>query len=136
MKKNNIFGILILLISLFYSCVKEKPTYISDGYIAEESNDTIIHNYGISAIINSDTKCQVMAEDFVRKNLKNPRSADFYGGTVHEPINSNTVKVIGKFSATNSYGGTIENHYRIKMKFLGGEWEDNLNWEVISLEFE
>lgn len=87
-------------------------------------------------IITSSSKCQITAQNFVKNNLKNPRSADFYGGIVHEVLGSNKVKVIGKFSATNSFGGEIENHYRIIMKFNGGEWTDDFNWEVISLEFE
>lgn len=90
----------------------------------------------ITSVINSKSKCTVMAEEFIKNRLKNPRSAHFYGGVVHEPVNRNTVKLLGKFSATNDFGGEKETHYRIIMKFNGNDWSENRNWEIISIDFE
>ena len=90
----------------------------------------------IRDVIEDKWKCQVMAEDFVARQAISPGSTKFGGGAVHEPISSNSVKVLGKFTTKNAYGVELEYHYRIKMRFNGGDWADNANWEVLSFEYE
>lgn len=136
MKKPLIFLIIVIGVLVLFYLLKNNSGNNQINQIENVESDFNSKYEQISEVINSSTKCQVIAESFVKQSLKNPRSADFYGGTVHEPLSSNTVKLIGKFSATNTYGGTIENLYRIKLKFNGGEWTEEANWEVISLEFE
>jgi hypothetical protein len=79
----------------------------------------------------------IVSQDFVTENLKSPLTADFpfldYGFT---RIGSNQILIKSYVDAQNSFGATIRNHYFIKMKYKGGEWEDSNNWEVIDLRFE
>jgi hypothetical protein len=77
-----------------------------------------------------------MAQCFVKKETLSPKSTKFNISYGHEKVNDDIVKIVGKFTTKNAYGVEIEYHFRIKMKFKGGEWEDENNWEVISLEFE
>lgn len=95
-----------------------------------------VSNSEIRATINNENRCRVMAEEFVRRQTISPRSTRFRGGVVHEPINDNTVRVLGRFTTRNAHNVELSYHYRIIMRFRGGEWTNSNNWEVVSLEFE
>lgn len=112
----------------------------SEGRVSEEPrNMSSEADYLFSEtrkIIEDENKCRVMAESFVKKRTISPRSTKFSGGFVHEPQGSDKVKVLGKFTTKNAYGVELEYHYRMWLKFNGGDWADELNWEVLSFEYE
>lgn len=86
---------------------------------------------GCDASVGMRSKASVMSEDFVLQRLRYPATADFESlGVIWEPENEEGTKgvLIKKFTAKNAFGVPIQYIFKIKIEFLGGEWELIENW--------
>jgi len=78
-------------------------------------------------------KAEIIAKNYVELYLKNPDSAKFKNISSYES-SSNTYEVRGVVNATNSFGGRIDTPFRIKIKYNGGDWANDNNWTVVSID--
>ena len=79
----------------------------------------------------------IISIDFVKDKLKDPSAANFPTfDRVVEEIGENTFKVISYVDAKNSFGAQSKTYYRVVLKYNGGEWAKQSNWELVSIEFE
>lgn len=78
-------------------------------------------------------KAEIIAKNYVESYLKNPDSAKFKNVSSYES-SSNTYEVKGIVNATNSFGGRIDTPFRIKIKYNDGDWANDYNWTVISID--
>lgn len=80
-----------------------------------------------------ESEAKVMAETFVRKQLKSPSTADFpwhpdeYTAT---EIEKNVWRVSGYVDAQNSFGATIRTHWTVIIRYEGRD-----KWTLISCVF-
>jgi hypothetical protein len=87
--------------------------------------------------VDKERQASIIAMSIIKRKLKAPSTAKFSStGYVGETFTDNTYSILSYVDAQNSYGAEIRTHYKIKLKYLGGEWEDEDNWEVLSLEME
>ncbi|WP_134344340.1 hypothetical protein [Flavobacterium psychrophilum] len=79
----------------------------------------------------------VMSEDFIKKDLYNPATADFSMFDCSTDRNSDgTYTIMRKVSAKNSLGVEKEYIYKLKLGFKGGNWVDISNWDLINMRSE
>lgn len=86
-----------------------------------------------------ETEAWVMAQDFVKRALKSPSTADF-GGVFedHQDPNCHALgdaswRCIGWVDAQNSFGAKIRSNFGITIKYKGsGEWADPQSWIVVA----
>ncbi|WP_395058221.1 hypothetical protein [Flavobacterium sp.] len=104
----------------------------------KNSSSSISSNYS-SSYINStdDANPCVMSEDFIKKDLYNPTTADFSMFDCSTERNSDgTYTILRKISAKNSLGVEKEYIYKLKLGFKGGNWVDISNWDLINMRSE
>lgn len=83
------------------------------------------------------TEAYVMAQNFMKKNLKSPSTADFpFSEYKFEYLGDSKMKVISYVDAQNGFGAQIRTYYEATMKFNGGDWADINNWTLINLKTE
>ncbi|MDR3140893.1 MAG: hypothetical protein LBU37_04100 [Tannerellaceae bacterium] len=83
------------------------------------------------------SKSCVIAENFVKRNLKYPKEASFsLLTTIHESIDYRKCTVLGKVTTKNAYGVKIEYIYKVWLEYLGGDWSDINNWKQLKIVFE
>ena len=81
-------------------------------------------------------KAFVVSQDFVKRQLTSPKSADFpLLDYKYSNVIDNTIVIESYVDAKNSYNAEVRQNYWIKLKFKGGEWEDINNWSLIDLKF-
>jgi hypothetical protein len=79
----------------------------------------------------------IISEDFIKSDLTNPATAEFSNydcSTENNP--DGTYTVLRKISAKNSLGVEKEYIYKVKLGFKGGNWVDESNWNLISIQSE
>ena len=78
-----------------------------------------------------------MAEDFVKKNLKSPGSADFGGvfsGDWQSPetcvtdLGNGKYRCVGWVDAQNSFGAKLRNDFVVEVEYVGGD-----NWRCTDI---
>lgn len=81
-------------------------------------------------------RAYIISQDFVKGQLKSPSTADFptYDYSFNR-LSQNEIIINGYVDASNSYGAMMRNNFKIRLKFKGGEWNDNSNWILIDLIF-
>jgi hypothetical protein len=92
-----------------------------------------------SMYVNTDENANpcVISEDFIKLDLTNPATADFsYFDCTNEKNNDGSYTVLRKVSAKNSLGVEKEYIYKVKIGFKGGNWVDESNWDLISIQSE
>jgi hypothetical protein len=92
-----------------------------------------------SSYTNSDDSANpcIISEDFIKKDLQNPSTADFSMFDCSNDKNSDgTYTVLRKVSAKNSYGVEKEFIYKVTLGFKGGNWVDMDNWDLIKIQSE
>ena|ERR1035437_7682349 len=79
---------------------------------------------------------KVMAQSYVKENLKAPSTAKFPDEEIHIGFNpdSSVVVKIG-VDAQNSFGAMIRGNYYLKMKW-NKDFKDTDNWSLIKIENE
>ncbi|EMY3559206.1 hypothetical protein ACSN7Q_001047 [Flavobacterium psychrophilum] len=110
----------------------------SNERLDAKSNSSISSNHS-SSYINStdDANPCVMSEDFIKKDLYNPATADFSMFDCSTDRNSDgTYTIMRKVSAKNSLGVEKEYIYKLKLGFKGGNWVDISNWDLINMRSE
>jgi len=81
-------------------------------------------------------KAFIISHNFVKSNLKSPKSANFPFNDYRYSISENNTIIIESYvDAKNSYNAEIRTNYRIELKFNGGDWADINNWQTLNLEF-
>lgn len=80
-------------------------------------------------------KAYVMAKQFVKQNLKDPKSADFIEENlkVMDYPNDSTYVFNGYVKATNGLGLVAPVEYKINLKWSGYKWNEQQSWEVKDL---
>lgn len=69
----------------------------------------------------------VACEDFVKRNLKSPASAEFTDESVMH-LDKKNWKVLGSVDSQNSFGAMIRNEFNCEVRFRGGD-----QWRLLSL---
>lgn len=81
-------------------------------------------------------KAFVISQDFVKRQLTSPKSADFpFLDYSYSSVIDNIVTIESYVDSKNSFNADIRSNYRIKLRFKGGDWSDVNNWTLISLDF-
>jgi hypothetical protein len=81
-------------------------------------------------------KAFIISQDFVKKELISPKSADFpFNDYRFSNVIENSITIDSYVDAKNAYNVEIRHKYRIKVKLIGSDWSDIRNWQVINLEF-
>jgi hypothetical protein len=84
------------------------------------------------------SKAFTISQDFVKRNLKSPKSADFplldYSWSDLDEMD-NIIIIKSYVDAQNAYGADIRQTYYTKLQFIGGDWSDINNWKLIDLQF-
>lgn len=81
-------------------------------------------------------RVSIIAKDFVERQLKSPKTADFCSDCVVEEVEPNVYTALSYVDAQNSLGTTIRTHYKLKLKWNGKEWNDINNWKLLGSKFE
>ena len=90
----------------------------------------------ISCGSNDPNPC-IISEDFIKKDLYNPSTADFSSFDCSTEYNSDgTYTILRKVSAENSFGIKSEYIYKLKLSFLGGNWVEISNWKLLNIQSE
>lgn len=76
----------------------------------------------------TDSKCFVVAQDFVKERLSHPLEADFQSDFIFEVESDHNYIVLGKVSTKNAFGVKSEYAYKIWLRYLGGEWTSPTAW--------
>ena len=63
---------------------------------------------------------KVNVEDYVRRNLKSPSTAEFTEVTVSE-VNETTYNVQGNVDAQNSFGAIVRRKFKCQIEFTPGD---------------
>ncbi|WP_294141614.1 hypothetical protein [uncultured Sanguibacteroides sp.] len=82
------------------------------------------------------TRVSIIAENFVKRQLKSPKTADFCSDCVVEEVEPNVYTALSYVDAQNSLGATIRTHYKLKLEWNGKEWNDINNWKLLDSKFE
>ncbi len=82
------------------------------------------------------TRVAIIAKDFVERQLKSPKTADFCSDCVVEEVESNVYTALSYVDAQNSLGAIVRTHYKLKLKWNGKEWNDINNWKLLDSKFE
>lgn len=78
------------------------------------------------------TQGWITAKDFVTAKLKSPSTADFPSQPLSYRMEGDSVIVMkGYVDSQNSFGAEIRTTFLIGLKFYGGDWVDNRNWEEL-----
>lgn len=70
---------------------------------------------------------QVVCEDFVKRQLKSPTSADF-GDVDVSQVKGPVWEVAGEVDSDNSFGASIRNDYTCRVKFKGDD-----DWALVKM---
>ena len=138
MRKNTTILLILLLVTgllIVYASTKAPSGDSSSKRNAvsqSKRNDSI----RISETVADKSTCAVIAERFVKDETVNRLETEFHGRTIHEKIDWDTAKLLGRFSTKNDFGVKKEYVYSIQIKFNGGKWEDMKNWRKVNLEIE
>ncbi len=82
-------------------------------------------------------RAYIVSKDFVKLQLKSPKSANFpYSDYKFSNVVNNTVTIESYVDAKNAYDVKVRQYYSIKMQLTGNDWTDLNHWKVISLVFE
>jgi hypothetical protein len=85
----------------------------------------------------NDPNACIISEDFIKKDLYNPSTADFSSFDCSTEYNSDgTYTILRKVGAKNSLGVEREYIYKLKLNFNGGEWVDMNNWTLLTIQSE
>lgn len=78
-----------------------------------------------------------MSEDFIKRDLNYPNSADFNFLDCNSTNDGNgEYTVLRKITAKNAFGVSKDYIYKVVLKYKGGVAVDNNNWEVVSMRKE
>jgi hypothetical protein len=81
-------------------------------------------------------KAFVISQDFVKRQLTSPKSADFpFLDYSYSNVIDNIITIESYVDSKNSFNAEMRNNFRIKLKFKGGDWSDVNNWTVLGLDF-
>lgn len=78
----------------------------------------------------------ITSQDFVKRKLLSPKSADFSSGYVVEDYGNNIYTVLSYVDAKNATGVEIRTHFKLKLKWNGNEWTDINNWQLLDSKYE
>lgn len=92
--------------------------------------------FGCSSNKITDSKCFVMAQDFVKKRFSYPNEADFHYDYIFEVESEQNYIVLGKVTAKNAFGVKSDYVYKIWLSYLGGEWTSTTSWSSKKLIIE
>lgn len=81
-------------------------------------------------------KAFVISQEFVKKELKFPNTADFPSTYKVYDLNNNSYRVSSFVNAQNDLGVKVKTNFIIELKFKGGEWSDSRNWELLKRELK
>lgn len=85
-----------------------------------------------------NSKACIISEEFIKRELISPKSADFgfceESKTIH--LGDNRYQVVNYVESLNYYGVPIKKNYLIILKYNTGRWEDINNWMVESIKIE
>lgn len=107
--------------------------FISSNIILLTGCNSVDSKYGSGA---SFSQASIASEDFVKQKLSYPEEAEFQEDRRGEETAKNEFMVYQQFTAKNAFGVKTLYTYKVKMKFKGGEWTDNNNWEYADLVIE
>jgi len=122
-RKKKIF----IIVAAFFTIFVILPAIVSGS----NPSDARIVN---GKVMPSDSQAQMVAQVFVRQELKSPRSADF-SFDCNVKLNNNTYTVTGYVDAQNSFGGMMREYYCCEITYKGGDENDMQNWRVRSVVF-
>jgi hypothetical protein len=78
----------------------------------------------------------IMAQGFVRAQLKSPSTADFSNNYKCVPNSDSSYAIDLQVDSQNSFGAMLRSNWRVILKWKGGNIEDNSNWDVEYLDME
>ncbi len=124
---------LILFIALIGSAFLVKR-YFDPAERPEKQKSVERHEY-----ISDDDfayRAYVISKTMVKSNLKSPSTADFpFSDYRYTRVNTNQIIIEGYVDSQNSFGATVRNSFNIELKYNGGPWSDESNWQLISIDF-
>lgn len=104
--------------------------------IKEINNNSITASNGKPTTSDDYNSCDI-SEDFIKIDLKNPKTANFsMFDCVSEYNSDGTITVLKKVSAKNIYGVEKDFIYKLKLIYKGGNTIDINNWKLISIKSE
>lgn len=84
----------------------------------------------------TETQAGIIANNFVERQLKSPKSADFpMFDRVVQKTGPRSFRVVSYVDAQNSFGATIRTRFQCKLTYKGGEWADSNNWTLDDITF-
>ena len=119
-----IFFIVIILIACMGYCNRSK-TASNETYESTDKADTSI----------LPTIAFMKSQLFVKEQLKAPHTAEFPG------IDENSITDLGDHTyiinsyvdAQNSFGASIRNRYRVKLRYTGGDPINQYSWQLMDI---
>jgi hypothetical protein len=88
---------------------------------------------GSGSKIPDETEAYITAQDYVKQELKAPATAKFSGYSCKEEMDS-TYFLNVLVDSENSFGALLRSSWTVKMKWLGGEWEQPTSWQLIEID--
>jgi hypothetical protein len=116
----------------------------TDKYITDDIKKKILKD--IERIVNTDytstndaeskINAKPISEDFIKKDLYNPSTADFSLIDATQQVDGNIYRILRKVAAKNSLGIEREYIYEVKIEYLGGNEYDTSSWKLVSIRSE
>lgn len=127
--------------------VVEDLTYIikrKGSALCPKENDKVINSIISKNVKSRNTSYQsveinpcVMSEDFIKKDLRYPKTADFsMFDCSHEQNSDGSYTILRKVGAKNAFGVESEFIYKITIAFTGGNQYDINDWILIRMQSE
>ena len=120
--------VFIVICFCLFSCGSsdnENVGYLPSDYKSEKSKDESFKN-----------KVYVISQTFVKRKLTSPSTADFpLLDFEYNDLGNDKHEITGSVESKNNFNATITNNFNIVLKFNGGDWSDENNWEVTWLKF-
>jgi hypothetical protein len=123
-KKNQIgYASVVVCFAIFILLVKTcSPSKSSTATSQENEDDLKNHAY-------------ITSQYIVKAKLKAPNSADF-PTSYNSSVVTDTVYIESYVDAQNGFGANIRTYYDCTLHYWGGEWTDQKNWELLSLNLK
>jgi len=120
---------ILLFISITFVSCDDPPTNNSTNYETPRvKTSSEKESFG--------NKVYVISQTFVTRKLNSPSTADYpLSDFQYNDLGNDKHEIIGYVDCKNNFNAEIRNNFNIVLKFNGGDWSDENNWEVTWLKF-
>lgn len=84
------------------------------------------------------SRAEIISRNFVKERLKAPSTAEFpsSGYISKYSQKEDCYYVVSHVDAQNAFGAMLRQRWAVKVKYTGGDWAEQRNWQLLSFGME